>query len=159
MWIKFLNGESISYCFLRRSPLRSTVSCISGRFSELKPKPFMRSSVSSNYYFSIFIRFLEMTLLPLIVIRLGSLDPVSKFLAAEINQQLRTHFSYRHYLVMSEYEACKSGCITRHTSSVNFVTGYCFFFYGEGFTINGSSYNIFRPSSVCFFCGYYFFNG
>jgi hypothetical protein len=28
---------------------------------------------------------------------------------------------------MSEYEACKSGCITRQTSSFNFVTGYCFF--------------------------------
>ena len=27
---------------------------------------------------------------------------------------------------MSEYEACKSGCITRHTCSVNFATGYCF---------------------------------
>jgi hypothetical protein len=67
-----------------------------------------------------------MTLLPLIVIRLGSPNPVSKCLAAEINQQLRTHFSYRHYLVISEYEACKSGCITRHTCSVNFATGYCF---------------------------------
>ena len=153
MWIKFLNSESISFCFLRRSPFRSTLSCITGRFSELKSKPFMRSSVSSNYYFSIFIRFLEMTLLPLIVIRLGSPDPISKCLAAEINQQLKTHFSYRHYLVMSEYEVCKSGCIPRHTSSVNFATGYCFF-NGEGFTINWSSYNIFRPSSVCFVCGY-----